>query len=199
MRALGRLEELRAAVRVAEANVAAADKELRHDEGAIDRARAAVAEYQEAVAAGERPVDPDLERTLNDALRDAQTAVSWRLDGGRHVPFNPVLEAKLAGTRRALEGRQAELAHFEKTAAGSLATELAARARDLHERYEPVRRQIAALEREWAALTREWRPILAQLRIPAGELPDSPVKTNVQNATQLLVPRSLVPNETEEA
>lgn len=122
---LAELDRRLAAVRAAEVAVTTAEAHERTARRGADRASGPLLAYHEQVAAGEREPDPDHERELLTALREAQATVTLRasysaaLPGSegapRMVSVDPVdlvAEAALIGARRAADERRAELTAF---------------------------------------------------------------------------------------
>lgn len=200
MSALLRLEELRETVRLAEARVAAAEAEARRMEGADQRAEQEQARYHERVGAGELPLDPDEEARLSEEIRRMRSEMSESIiQGGGVIRTHAPSQARLAGARRVLDTAIADRDRFVVRKARAIAAELATRAQDLRDRYEPVRVAVDELEREWAELQREWLIVLEPLGLTRQDVPASPVRSTFRRPVTLPVPQALLPDETRQA
>lgn len=174
---LTELDERLAAVRRAEAAVGAAEAAERSARRNIDRAAGPLTAYHEQVAAGERAVDADHERELLAALHGAQQAVTLRPafttdprgDGTPKMigldSTDLIAEAALAGARRALEGRRAELAAFVAERLDELAAARVPRSRQAGQRMAVALQTLDGADREWREESRWW----AQLDRLAGD------------------------------
>lgn len=197
--ALAQLEELRRKVPEAEQRVAALERERTIAARALDRAMGPLRDYWEQVGAGDRDPDPDVEARLTAELREARSTLTLR--PGSNIGGGLVLEAvderteaQLAGARRAVEERQADVERFMRDHRDELVAELAGEAAKVRERYEAARRELLDCEQARKALGREWLPLMRLLGIPSDDLPPSPLATDLDTQpVELPVPRSLAP------
>ncbi|MEJ7656896.1 MAG: hypothetical protein WKF33_07690 [Thermoleophilaceae bacterium] len=176
--ALERLEELRAAVREAEAKLAEVELERRKASRSLDRVVAPVRAYHEAVAAGEREADAALERRLTAAVTEVQSngLVSAKpvLAHGKIIDLEVVderIEAKIVGTQRLVQTRIEERNAFARDRAEELQAELLEKAQAAQEGLTGARAALEAAASEWSRVRGEFDRLIPLWDIAPGELP----------------------------
>ena len=181
MTASDRLAELEQAVHDARQRAGKLEQALRSSQRIPQRARDALLAYFEEVGSGEREHDPAEEQRLREAVRETETRFTVRpiMINGAAADWEAVdleLEGKLAGVRRVVEQREAELRRF----ASEHLTDLAAERMERSEEAAQLAREALELARRadgaWRAETVSWARLarLAGRERLIDELSESP-------------------------
>jgi len=195
------LEAFRTRVAEARQRVDKLEGERRKVRFAVQREQSALAAYDEAVEAGERDADPEVEAKLVAAVRDAASDVTDKpiVRGSRIVEeevVDPRLEARFHGAMRALDEREREVAAFIGERFDDLAQELAADGQKAREHFEAAWREVRKADDEWSGVLRKWQPLLEAGGIEPSDLPTHPLHglgVGPDAGVPLPMPRSLVP------
>jgi len=211
------LEEHRAAVGAAERRLQEAEAAALQGRRRLERVKGPLVDYFTELGAGEREADPELERELRAAVREAEGSVSTRpvLADGRTVDFTPVddaAEALAEGARRALEDRRNELYAYASENVGALLAERVPASLEVAERLREALEALVAADGAWSREIGVYRGLLALARREelAAQLPrrsDEQRAAVEQWDDQLRddpgalvpVPRSLLPEPDDEA
>ena len=211
------LEERRAAVGAAERRLQEAEAAALQGRRRLERVKGPLVDYFTELGAGEREADPELERELRAAVREAEGSVSTRpvLADGRTVDFTPVddaAEALAEGARRALEDRRNELYAYASENVGALLAERVPSGLEVAARLREALEALVAADASWSREIGAYRGLLALARHDAlaDELPrrsDAQRQALREWDDQLRddpgalvpVPRSLLPGPDDEA
>lgn len=171
--------------------------------GAIERATGPLRDYYEAVSAGERAPDHELEDQLRATAREAQDRLSMRSTqpaAGVAAMYmvDDRVEAELAGARRALEQAERQLDQFLSREMDGLAAELWPSTVAARDAFDARWAALRGAERDWLDVLRLWERLRPVAGVPVEEVPASPlrgVSRAIEDGVPLPMPPSLTPEE----
>ena len=174
------LEELRLAERHARERLENLTARQRRAGRALDAAMGPLREYHEAIGAGEREPDAAEEARLRAEVDRVQATVTFRAvpsgEGGTTLEaVDEALEAQVAGARRAVEERRADVQRFFHHQFDRLAGELTVDARAAAEAVAQAHAALRAAHRPYRDVRRRWRALLDGVGLPF-DLPADPLR-----------------------
>lgn len=199
------LEALEAEARGARERVEALEAEQLQAPRALDGAAAPLRDYYEAVGAGERKPDAELESELRDQAREAQDTLTLRpiQSAGGVLGVDVVderVEGELAGARRALEAAEFRVEHYLRRHLRGLAAELWPRTLAAREGFDAAWRELRSAEGEWIDTLRRWERLRPIAGVPVEEIPANPLRgvgREIDAGVPLPMPPSLIPDDVE--